>query len=578
MVTDKERESALPADESRGLQAWSLLRAAGLGLARVHEPAEALGLALDHLVSLVPYDLAFAVLLDGGGTVKAHASRGFPDPAGSDPLGPQTPGVAAQRILRRLQAVPESASEVELGRDFPGVEPAAAASRFGWLGASIQDDDGRGGFFSLYRRAPGEFAEDERDILKGVAALGGVVAEHALRLSEERRRRQEAEALREAMEGVTAALDLDQVLERILDHASRVVSYPTVMLLLLEEDRLQPVAARGFTDDTAVVEYALLVDSPLARSLREEHRLVLLENPLHVPPFLEDRAAVPIGEWIGVPLVAGGEFLGCLLLVREGGGHPADEEVALIQTFANQAAVSLQNARLFEQVRASRARLQALSKRLVDVQETERRNLARELHDQIGQLLTGLKLILEMGRTAPDSGHDDMLDEAQELVNDLMTRVRELSLDLRPAMLDDLGLLPALLWLFERYTTQTQVEVDFRHHGLEDRRFPADLETAAYRIIQEALTNVARHAGVDTVAVRLRANPRVLYLQVEDRGRGFEPAEALSSQTRNGLTGMFERAALAGGQLTVESTPGQGTLLSAELPMHGFTERRRTER
>jgi len=153
------------------------------------------------------------------------------------------------------------------------------------------------------------------------------------------------------------------------------------------------------------------------------------------------------------------------------------------------------------------------------------------------------------------------------MVNELMALVRDLSLDLRPAMLDDLGLLPTLLWHFDRYTAQTDVGVTFKHIGLEGRRFAPEVETAAYRIVQEALTNVARHAGVSEVAVRLWADQETLGVQIEDRGTGFDPEAALAAGDTTGLAGMRERAVLLGGQLTVESASGAGTCVRAELPL-----------
>jgi signal transduction histidine kinase len=155
-----------------------------------------------------------------------------------------------------------------------------------------------------------------------------------------------------------------------------------------------------------------------------------------------------------------------------------------------------------------------------------------------------------------------------------MDRVRQMSLDLRPAMLDDLGLLPALVWHFERYTTLTNVHVDFKHRGIDGQRFAPELETAAYRIAQEALTNVARHAGVDEVTVRVWADADTLGLQVEDRGTGFNPESVLAAETTSGLSGMYERAVLLGGRLDIESTPGAGACLTAEFPLAGRLERR----
>jgi PAS domain S-box-containing protein len=210
-------------------------------------------------------------------------------------------------------------------------------------------------------------------------------------------------------------------------------------------------------------------------------------------------------------------------------------------------------------------RLQSLSRRLMEVQETERRNIALELHDEIGQVLTGLKLTLEMGARLPADEVGNGLAEARLLVNELMARVRKLSLDLRPAMLDDLGLLPALLWHFEHYTAQTQVRVNFKHSGLEKRRFGSEVETAAYRMVQEALTNVARHAQVQEVTVRLSTHRRTLIIEIEDRGKGFDLESVLSASETSGLAGMRERAFLLGGNLIIESHAEAGTRLTAEL-------------
>jgi signal transduction histidine kinase len=156
-----------------------------------------------------------------------------------------------------------------------------------------------------------------------------------------------------------------------------------------------------------------------------------------------------------------------------------------------------------------------------------------------------------------------------------MAQVRNLSLDLRPTMLDDLGLLPALLWHCGRYTDQTGVHVDLRHTNLEGQRFRPEVETAAYRIAQEALTNVARHAGVDNVTVRLWIEQDTLSVQVIDQGAGFDPDDPLISDTSSGLVGMRERAVLLGGELTIESAPGAGTCLTAKLPLGGTAEQQK---
>jgi signal transduction histidine kinase len=216
--------------------------------------------------------------------------------------------------------------------------------------------------------------------------------------------------------------------------------------------------------------------------------------------------------------------------------------------------------RSIDRMDAQRMRLAAIL-----LEEAERRHIARELHDEVGQSLTALKFHLEVLANA-DSQPSQRVREARALVDELMSRVSNLSLDLRPAMLDDLGLLPALVWLFERYTRETGIAVDFERSGVEGR-FAPETETAAFRLVQEALTNVARHAEVKRVTVRVWRNDGTVGVQVVDRGRGFSPDEALARAESSGLIGMRERAAALGGTLTIDSRPGEGVQLTAELPL-----------
>ena len=240
--------------------------------------------------------------------------------------------------------------------------------------------------------------------------------------------------------------------------------------------------------------------------------------------------------------------------------YPAPEGLALFATdITARKHAEAERAHLFEQ-------LQRLSRQLLQAQEAERHTLARELHDEIGQRLTGLGMLLSTinQQLLPDVARVRLAD-AEALVRRLLEQVRSLALDLRPAMLDDLGLVPALLWLFERYTTQTQIVVRFEHLLQEEQRFKMDVETVAYRIVQEALTNVARHAGVTEVTVRLWTDGDILSMIIVDQGRGFTP-QAVRTHTSIGLAGMAERAVLLGGDLTIESRPGAGTRVTAVLP------------
>jgi len=281
---------------------------------------------------------------------------------------------------------------------------------------------------------------------------------------------------------------------------------------------------------------------------------------------------------VSISLVHENELIGSLEISSQGRKYiPTEEELAFIQALANQATTAIANARLYEKVLESQKRLQILSKSLVMVQEAERRRLACELHDEIGQKLTSSHLALEIlarsviQREISPSDIRTELFHNQEMLSQLLKQVRDLSLDLRPALLDDLGLIPALLSHFDNYSTLTCIQVNFKHSDLEDR-FAPEIETAAFRIIQEALTNVARHANVNEVDVRLWANEQILGLQVEDHGKGFDQQAIQLLKPTIGLSGMHERATLCGGQLEIDSEPGAGTCLTAEFPLEELKE------
>jgi PAS domain S-box-containing protein len=215
-------------------------------------------------------------------------------------------------------------------------------------------------------------------------------------------------------------------------------------------------------------------------------------------------------------------------------------------------------------------KLQVLSRRLVSAQETERRNIARELHDEIGQALTVMQLNLQAMLLSPGTEVvSPRLNETLEVVERVLEQVRDISLDLRPSILDDLGLEPALRWYTERQAALVELKVEFHADRLEQRLDPM-IETECFRIAQEALTNVVRHAQAKTVTVELRKEDGQLHLRVRDDGVGFATAPVREQAVRGtslGLLSMEERASLAGGGLEFKSVPGQGTEVHAWFPL-----------
>lgn len=303
-----------------------------------------------------------------------------------------------------------------------------------------------------------------------------------------------------------------------------------------------------------------LLDTPVIDLVHAESRAIVAERIQHInkgaagQPWMEQKLLRRDGSSLQAEAAAQAVFLKGQRSIQ-----------VMIRDVTQRKRADAERDQLFAQVETARQRLELLSRRLVDVQEAERRQMARDLHDEIGQELTALKLNLD--RCVVASAEPSVLQEAQARVDQLVKLVREMSLDLRPTMLDDLGLLPALHWHFDRFFKTSGIRVNFKHTGLASRRFTPEIETAAYRVVQEALTNVVRHSKAVEVTVRLWTSRNMLSVQIEDLGAGFEPEKALAAGASSGLSGMRERAALLGGQFRIESTPGSGTHLTAEFPI-----------
>jgi signal transduction histidine kinase len=230
--------------------------------------------------------------------------------------------------------------------------------------------------------------------------------------------------------------------------------------------------------------------------------------------------------------------------------------------------MAVQNAWLFEQVRAGHGRLQSLSRRLVEVQESERRYIARELHDEASQSLTALKFglrLLEQEVDQPDNFMARMA-ELKQLTEQVLEELHRLAMDLRPASLDYLGLVVALEQLVKDLGERYHLNMRFKVSGFGDNvRLPDYVETNVYRIVQEALTNAVRHANASNIDVILECRDGEIIVIIEDDGIGFETSQMRKSG-HLGLLGMQERAQMMAGTLQVESKPGGGTTIVVEIP------------
>jgi PAS domain S-box-containing protein len=381
---------------------------------------------------------------------------------------------------------------------------------------------------------------------------------------EDQRRTRELALLYEKTRDLGVYLDLPVLARAIVDRATELLAISASALYLLNADRnvFELRATRGVTLETdrriANVNPAMLSGTLTA------------PNPFTLPGYVfQMHAALIYSENLLGVLVVGGTA-----------GEFSEADTHHFSLFAERAAAAIHTAQMFADVRLSREHAHSLSYQLLDAQETERRAIARELHDEIGQQLTSVQLNLQtLDTSITDSENQDRLEETMQTIENVLEQVRDLSRTLRPAILDDFGLAPALKWYVERQAKRAGFQFEF-HADAFAQRLPEEVETVCFRVAQETVTNIVRHSHAHQVLVELREQPNQIILTIQDDGRGFDVADALAravSGNSFGLLGMRERVALVGGEVAIQSAPQQGTRVCAQIPLDAptlFVERR----
>jgi signal transduction histidine kinase len=273
------------------------------------------------------------------------------------------------------------------------------------------------------------------------------------------------------------------------------------------------------------------------------------------------------GSAASFPIKLTGKEIGQLLLLSRQPDYFDLDQMILLDSYANLAAVATQNTWSLDQVKSGNERLHALSHRLMEVQESERLNLSRELHDESGQVLSAM--MVQLGLLERDVEIPELVrkhaEELKQIAADVLSSLHEMAVRLRPASLDHLGLVTTLEQYIADFSRQHNLDVQFESVGFAGERYPIDVETALFRVVQESLTNVLLHAQATRVDVVLARRKKSLNVTVEDNGVGFIP-ENVAEHSHLGLFGMRERVEMLGGKLAIESGTGQGTTIQAEIP------------
>jgi signal transduction histidine kinase len=415
----------------------------------------------------------------------------------------------------------------------------------------------------------GEFSEEDEVAVVMLAEWAGIAIVNARRLAEVRERRDELEQTIGAMSAtveISRALagetDLDRVLQLIAKRGRALVGARTLVIELVQGDRVRVAAMAGEADYGLIgkeIQTTHSVAGVAMRSGRPQH----LNDEVNRARFDAGLGALGVeaGTGLIVPLAFRKEAPGVLIALDPlRGGEFSDDDERLLTSFAVSAASAVVTARslTLEQLRAREA-----------ATEGERRRWARELHDETLQGLGALKVALSAARRADDPARwSAALSEAIEQLDTEITSLRGIIADVRPASLDELGTGAALEALADRIRTggvemDLTVDLDWEA-GRQPTRHEPELETALYRIVQEATTNAIKHAGVDRVAVTVRDEDDSATILVVDDGKGFDPS---AGSEGFGLVGMRERVESLGGRLTIESAPGAGTRLHVRLPV-----------
>ncbi len=447
------------------------------------------------------------------------------------------------------------------------------------------------GVLNIYAEEPDAFGKEEvkllmemaNDLAYGIMALRTRSerdqAERALRLYAERLKN-----MHEIDQAILTAQTPEAIAQAALSHIRRVVPYQWASIIGYNMEENKPVTLvadikGNDTDPTfALPGSRIPLLSPEIQHMShyatahyegDIQRLSLPERT----PLIEELLVFGIRSYINAPLIADNQPIGNINLGTTTPYAFNEQHLSIIHEVADQMAVAINHARLFEQVRAGSERLQKLSRRLMEVQEMERHHIARELHDEIGQSLTAVKISLQAIQRVPEAAPlAPALKESMAIVDQTLEQVRNLSLDLRPSLLDDLGLEAALRWYIDRQSQWTGFKVEFVT-DLFVPRLPPDLETACFRVTQEALTNIIRHAKASWVYVELQQDDEALHLFIQDNGIGFDVHAAQERATRGsslGLLGMQERVLFADGQIEIQSSPGNGTEIQARFPLQAY--------
>jgi signal transduction histidine kinase len=381
-----------------------------------------------------------------------------------------------------------------------------------------------------------------------------------------------AQALATTASHLNTHHDLKHMLDIVCQEITRALLMPAVSISLYDDtrDTLYFISRSGPSQDFCERIEAFGLDGFIPR-LKHGEAIFTPHNQAHAAIDTIPLDGLGVRAFTCNPLMHEGRLVGALCVFIQDEEHSFnDGELTFLVSISDQAAQAIVNARLYQTLKEEQLSRTALLEKTISAQEDERKRIARELHDQTSQDLAALMLNLDafaLGLHAKGPGTEQHLLTAKTMVNTILTNIHHLINDLRPSLLDDLGLASAILWYGEQRLKSIGIAFEFQCNRTE-ARLPPPVEIALFRIAQEALTNIVRHANATRVKVTLDLEEHTVSMVIEDNGVGFQITTVMSEQLDGrglGLRGMQERVTTLGGEMDIQSTPGQGTIIKAKV-------------
>ena len=414
-----------------------------------------------------------------------------------------------------------------------------------------------GNLYLSEKEGGGSFTEEDLELTQLLAGQAAVAIDNARLYESATDWLRKFETLNEIGLALASELELTPLLELVSRRLRELLDARIVLIALPGAGGRLVVAAADGEGTYGLPGIQLDLDHSKMGGVLERARSERVDSVLE-DPEVDQTTARRLGVQSGVyvPLVVGRQAIGVVVAHDHAGPDPRfdDDDVRLAEALAARAAIA---------VDLSQRVSQDAMRRVVQAQELERTRLARELHDETGQALTSILLGLKPLEGVADADARAAVAAVRELVVSTLQDVRRLAVELRPSALDDLGLVPAIDRLVQT-VAETGMRVDVEAH-IGDERLPESVETTLYRIVQEAVTNVAKHSGAERLSITLTRKNGAVVAIVEDDGKGFDPAS--TGPDGLGLVGMRERLALVGGTLRIEAAAGAGTTIAAEVPL-----------